>query len=185
MPPIARLPCSRPALLGSHLLGPTASFADLASRRQLSLGRAGGDVPEPGRRPAALPVAAPAAGAATPATPCRGAEPLCLCTDNLGVPHGGVTYGMWEPARLIEIVRAPGCSPVLAGARIEATGDLQRGSRGGMLYDSGDRAFYHYHLWAFPLLAMLELFTPGRLSARRRHRHGPALLLRARPDLGL
>ena len=68
---------------------------------------------------------------------------------------------MWEPARLIEIVRAPGCSPILGGAKIEATGDLLRGSRGGTLYDHGDRAFYHYHLWAFPLLAMLELFTPA------------------------
>ena len=89
------------------------------------------------------------------------AEPICLCDDKLGVPHIGITWGMWEPARLVELVRAPGCSPVLAGAKIEATGELQRGSRGGTLYDKGDRAFYHYHLWAFPLLAMLELFTPA------------------------
>ena len=88
-------------------------------------------------------------------------EPICLCDDKLGVPQIGLTYGMWEPARLIEIVRAPGCSPILGGAKIEATGDLLRGSRGGALYDHGDRAFYHYHLWAFPLLAMLELFTPA------------------------
>ena len=88
-------------------------------------------------------------------------EPICVCDDNRGVPHVGMTWSMWEPARLVELVRAPGCSPVLAGAKIEATDALQRGSRGGMLYDKGDRAFYHYHLWAFPLLAMLELFTPA------------------------
>ena len=87
-------------------------------------------------------------------------QPLCICTDTFDVPHGGLTYGMWEPARLIELVRTPGCSPALGGIKLEATGNLQRGSRGGMLYDQGDRAFYHYHLWAFPLLAMLELFTP-------------------------
>ena len=85
---------------------------------------------------------------------------VCVCDDNRGVPHLGLTYGMWEPAGLFEIVRSPGCSPILGGTKIEATGDLLRGSRGGTLYDKGDRAFYHYHMWKFPLLAMLELFTP-------------------------
>ena len=85
---------------------------------------------------------------------------VCVCDDNRGIPHLGLTYGMWEPAGLFEIVRSPGCSPILGGTKIEATGDLLRGSRGGTLYDKGDRAFYHYHMWKFPLLAMLELFTP-------------------------
>lgn len=85
---------------------------------------------------------------------------VCVCDDNRGVPHLGLTFGMWEPAGLFEIVRSPGCSPILGGTKIEATGDLLRGSRGGTLYDKGDRAFYHYHMWKFPLLAMLELFTP-------------------------
>ena len=40
-------------------------------------------------------------------------EPICLCDDQLGVPHIGITWSMWEPARLVELVRAPGCSPVL------------------------------------------------------------------------
>ena len=85
---------------------------------------------------------------------------VCVCDDHRGIPHLGLTYGMWEPAGLFEIVRSPGCSPILGGTRIEATGNLLRGSRGGTLYDKGDRAFYHYHMWKFPLLAMLELFTP-------------------------
>ena len=85
---------------------------------------------------------------------------VCVCDDNRGVPHLGLTFGMWEPAGLFEIVRSPGCSPILGGTKIEATGSLMRGSRGGTLYDKGDRAFYHYHMWKFPLLAMLELFTP-------------------------
>jgi conjugal transfer pilus assembly protein TraU len=72
---------------------------------------------------------------------------VCVCDDNRGIPHLGLTYGMWEPAGLFEIVRSPGCSPILGGTRIEATGDLLRGSRGGTLYDKGDRAFYHYHMW--------------------------------------
>ncbi|WP_244072902.1 TraU family protein, partial [Aeromonas caviae] len=44
-------------------------------------------------------------------------NPLCLCNDNLGVPRPGVTTSMWEPARLIEFQRVPGCSSVLNGMR--------------------------------------------------------------------
>lgn len=40
---------------------------------------------------------------------------FCLCEDNLGVPRPGIVTSMWEPARLIELVRTPGCSPSLGG----------------------------------------------------------------------
>ena len=36
--------------------------------------------------------------------------PFCACNDGLGVPHPGFTVGMWEPARLIELVHAPRCA---------------------------------------------------------------------------
>src|SRR5581483_1021735 len=42
---------------------------------------------------------------------------LCLCEDNLGVPHPGYVVSMWEPARIVELVRTPGCSPALGGIR--------------------------------------------------------------------
>lgn len=86
-------------------------------------------------------------------------QPLCVCDGPGGIPAPGITLGMWEPARLIEVVRTPGCSPLLMGTRIESIlRDLQ-GSRGGRDYDAGDEAFYHYHLWAFPLIFILDLFT--------------------------
>ncbi|EPG4157683.1 TraU family protein, partial [Klebsiella pneumoniae] len=44
-------------------------------------------------------------------------NPLCMCEDNLGVPRPGVTTSMWEPARLVEFQRVPGCSSVLNGVR--------------------------------------------------------------------
>ena len=37
-------------------------------------------------------------------------SPLCMCEDNQGVPRPGVTTSMWEPARLVEFQRVPGCS---------------------------------------------------------------------------
>ena len=40
---------------------------------------------------------------------------FCLCEDNLGVPRPGIVTSMWEPARLIELVRTPGCSPYWEG----------------------------------------------------------------------
>ena len=53
-------------------------------------------------------------------------QPLCLCTDRFDVPHGGLTYGMWEPARLIELVRAPGCSPALGGIKARSQQSCHR-----------------------------------------------------------
>ena len=40
-------------------------------------------------------------------------QPICMCSGNGGMPKLGITAGAWLPARLIEIVRKPYCSPVL------------------------------------------------------------------------
>lgn len=68
----------------------------------------------------------------------------------------------WEPSRLTEIVRAPGCSPVLGGIKLPASGLLRRGTQGEALHTQGDKAFYNYHTWSFPLLVMLDLFVVDR-----------------------
>ncbi|MEM8759035.1 MAG: TraU family protein, partial [Pseudomonadota bacterium] len=82
---------------------------------------------------------------------------VCVCEDSLGVPELGITVSMWEPARLMEIVRNPGCSPILGGASLPGMGVMRRGVQGLPDYTQGDKAFYQYHLWAFPILMMLEL----------------------------
>ena len=43
---------------------------------------------------------------------------VCACNDALGVPHPGFTIGMWEPARIVELVHSPRCSPALGGIRL-------------------------------------------------------------------
>jgi conjugal transfer pilus assembly protein TraU len=103
------------------------------------LGGGGGDIP---------------AGAADQGT--------CLCQDTLGVPHVGVTISMWEPARAIEIVRNPGCSPILGGAKLPSAGLLRRGMHGEAVHTQGDKAFFHYHYWSFPVLLLLDLFVVDR-----------------------
>lgn len=91
-------------------------------------------------------------------------SPLCLCQDDLGVPHPGITTSMWQPARLVEFQRVPGCSSVLNGVRFPFDrinqGNHQKGGKQGM-----QGTFMHYHYYAFPLLTMLDLFTnPGCVS---------------------
>ena len=84
--------------------------------------------------------------------------PLCLCKDNNGVYRPGVPYSMWKPARLVEVVRVPYCSPVLGGEMLQR--DLTH--VGGPGYDAATAGqhlgFYQYHYFAFPLLVMLDLF---------------------------
>ncbi|EHQ4792205.1 TraU family protein, partial [Salmonella enterica] len=84
-------------------------------------------------------------------------SPLCACNDNLGVPRPGVTTSMWEPARLIEFQRVPGCSSVLNGTRFPFDRTNQ-GHHGMGDMDGGDGSFMHYHYYAFPLLIMLDMF---------------------------
>lgn len=90
-------------------------------------------------------------------------RPVCLCQDNLGVPHVGITLSMWEPARVIELVNAPGCSPALGGVRLPSAGSVNYGTLGPAVSNTtGDIAFQHYHVWSFPVLVMLQLLTVDR-----------------------
>lgn len=89
-------------------------------------------------------------------------QPACVCTDNNGVPHVGFTLGMWEPARLIELVRNPGCTPVIGGAKMNIGIVRTTGFSGTGAYDTTDMAFRNYHYYAFPLLMMLDLIYHNR-----------------------
>ncbi len=82
---------------------------------------------------------------------------LCACTDNFGVSDYGLVLGMWEVAYLIELVREPNCSPVL-GITLPF-GSSNIGSAGTGSADASDIAFYHAHLYSFPLFTMLNLFS--------------------------
>ncbi|MEA3410365.1 MAG: TraU family protein [Pseudomonadota bacterium] len=90
---------------------------------------------------------------------------MCWCDDQLGVPHPGGVVSMWEPARLIEIVRMPGCSATLGGIELPVTGRRMHGKIGEGENDGGDLGFWNYHYYAFPLLVMMELFVDDSCSA--------------------
>ncbi|MFX4226352.1 MAG: TraU family protein [Porticoccaceae bacterium] len=93
------------------------------------------------------------------AAPAKAAkESVCMCEDSLGIPTLGLGMGMWQPARLMELVRTPGCSMALGGFTLPITSQRFRGTDGRDENDSADLVFYHVHNYAFPLLYMLELF---------------------------
>lgn len=85
---------------------------------------------------------------------------VCACKDNAGIYHPGIVKQHWEPARVVELVRQPGCSPSLGGARLEVGNEIAigGGSEGGDNSGSGT-SFYHYHYFAFPLLLMMDLVS--------------------------
>lgn len=92
-------------------------------------------------------------------------RPVCICPDNNGVPEIGSQMGYWEPSRLIEVVRNAYCSPAMGGEHI--FDDSYRGVGGQHQHtgiDSSGIAFYYYNYWAFPLMAMLDLFVDNQCS---------------------
>ena len=85
---------------------------------------------------------------------------VCACKDNQGVYNPGVVKQMWEPARLVELVREPGCSPSLGGATMPVGNEMRLGGPGeGGDQSSSGKSFYHYHYLAFPLMLIMDLVS--------------------------
>ena len=86
---------------------------------------------------------------------------LCICTDGLGVPHPGVVTSFWQPAYVFEFMRTPGCLSSLNGVTLP----LNQANRGTTGHDNangvdGTPGFRHYHMYAFPVMIMLDIFVP-------------------------
>ena len=84
---------------------------------------------------------------------------FCVCTDNLGVPMPGIATSMWEPSRLIEFQRVPGCSSVLGGIQLPLSRATFLGTHGEAGGSSDTHTFTHYHYYAFPIMLMMDLFV--------------------------
>ncbi|KLV03563.1 hypothetical protein ABT56_18810 [Photobacterium aquae] len=92
----------------------------------------------------------------------------CACQDDLGIYVPGLVQSMWEPARLVELVRQPNCFISMNGAEIELTSGRKRGKVGHSSHGREDKrnqtGFWHYHYYSYPLLLMLEMIVPNRCS---------------------
>jgi len=92
----------------------------------------------------------------------------CVCQQgSSGIYKPGILTAMWEPARLVETVRKPGCSPALGGVTLPMG---SKRSYGRLTQDHAERnniehgSFYHTHYYAFPLLQILDLYTPTKCN---------------------
>lgn len=93
---------------------------------------------------------------------------FCICQKGTsGIYTPGIVTAMWEPSRIIENVRKPGCSPTLGGVTLplgskRTYGRLKQGHQPGSEINQG--SFYHTHYYAFPLLQILDLYTPTKCN---------------------
>jgi conjugal transfer pilus assembly protein TraU len=88
---------------------------------------------------------------------------FCACQDDAGIFVPGFTQSMFEPARLIELVREPDCMMTLGGAEMGLTNGRARGTIGANEDMEGAQpAFWHYHYFSYPLLLMLEMVVANR-----------------------
>lgn len=84
--------------------------------------------------------------------------PICFCPDrpfplNL-VP--GIPVSFWEPFRVIEVVREPGCFPTLGGLKLFST-PTGSGTVGTTSPASTKHSFYHVHYMIYPVFYVMEL----------------------------
>lgn len=84
-----------------------------------------------------------------------GGSPFCACTGS-GLPRVGVKVSFWEPARIVEVVRAPYCFPSLGGMKLNVGIDAP--AHGRSRKDSGSKAsFYQVHWYINPIMFWLEV----------------------------
>lgn len=87
----------------------------------------------------------------------------CVCDDELGLPDFGFPMGAWQPARLIEVVGEPYCSPALGGIKL-VDNSKHQGGRLVQGVKTDEVLYYDYHYYAFPLMVMLELIIQPKCN---------------------
>ena len=88
----------------------------------------------------------------------EGLVPPLVCACPIPVPpfvRVGVGISFWEPARMVEVVRTPMCSPSLGGIQL---GNFSLNAQNGTNSKGGSGAedtfaFYHVHWFTYPLLS--------------------------------
>ena len=85
---------------------------------------------------------------------------ICLCDEPGGpLPRIGTSIGLWMPTAIYETVHRPGCSPTLNGVSIGVADRRYGGTEGVPENDTQQQSFNHVHVFTYPAIVMLELFT--------------------------
>ncbi len=115
------------------------------------------------------------AGVATSpgSVPTGHAGATCLCPGRfLGTPTPGIVLGMWQPMRVVELVRSgKGCSPTL-GSEFELFDEaspygafLQGGGARRSDAASDEGSYFNAHVLAFPIGQLTDLLTDSVCAA--------------------
>ena len=80
-------------------------------------------------------------------------SPICLCGSP--IPRIGLSLGVWEPARLIDVTRVPWCFPNLGGLTIDPGLPVARGRTGSSGGDGAQGSVWHAHYYVYPLLSWI------------------------------
>ena len=97
------------------------------------------------------PISMGSAGGA-PDTPNPG-SPICFCGSP--IPRIGLSLGVWEPARLIDVSRAPWCFPNLGGMTVDPGLPAGRGRTASSGGDGASGSTWHAHYYVYPLLSWI------------------------------
>ena len=80
-------------------------------------------------------------------------SPICFCGSP--IPRIGLSLGVWEPARLMDVSRAPWCFPNLGGLTIDPGLPAARGRTGSSGGDGAQGSVWHAHYYVYPLLSWI------------------------------
>ena len=80
-------------------------------------------------------------------------SPICLCGSP--IPRIGISLGVWEPARLMDVTRVPWCFPNLGGLTIDPGLHAARGRTGSSGGDGAQGSVWHAHYYMYPLLSWI------------------------------
>ena len=98
------------------------------------------------------------AASGAPDTP-NPSSPICFCGSPF--PRIGISLGVWEPARLVDVTREPWCFPNLGGLEMNPGLAAPRGRTGSSGGDGAAGSVWHAHYYVYPLLewigALLDL----------------------------
>ena len=91
-----------------------------------------------------------ASGAPDTANP---GSPICFCGSP--IPRIGLSLGVWEPARLMDVTRAPWCFPNLGGMTVDPGLPAGRGRTGSSGADGAQGSVWHVHYYVYPVLSWI------------------------------
>lgn len=81
---------------------------------------------------------------------------FCDCTVN-GKEYLGVYISYWEPVRVLEVVRRPGCFGFLFGMDLNAVLEAPTGNKGAHPNHNLEKSFQHVHYYQAPIMELLDI----------------------------